>query len=677
MPAVGELWLLFSRLNTVNPVLEALGGTTFPPDDYTYSYFSSTELSDKYFCALTDLGEIMGNSKSSYYRNFLRAVKSVPLRSNLSHPTVNVGDLVENEYGEKGIAVEILKNGRTGWMVALNDCDGNYLWYDKEEKIEGQQTYGDGTSSKISEILACEKDLNGEENTAMMRKQIPESTDFAAWAFDAEKGWYMPSVGQMSILYALTPIIDSAIVRNGGTEMAYGDYWSSTEASAELAWAFSMIYGETAAVAKDGYVLKVRPFSNFTVCKPHAEGLDSSIQYLWNTLDTTALIEVKPDQTTKYTVTATTNGGNCSATASYDVIVAQNEDIELHDTICAGDTYKNEFFEVSESGTYTKYIENGACSQKVTLYLTKAEEHAVTEIEDHTCAGGSYQKYGFNIWTNVPGVYYDSLTFVNRYGCDSLVRLKLIVDPMGRDTIKARICQNESYFEHGFEVVAYQSVGMHYYEQTVESDAGCRYIQTLALLVDSVYQRSCVDSICRNEPYQKGGFEIKTTEEGVQTYYLTMQAQSGCDSVIALSLNVLHSPETHLVDTVFSRTPYHSEDFDIPGQERGEYTFNKHYPSAFNSCDSVVVLHLIVLDDDEVIEVPDAFTPKNQNGKNDVFMPGYELYIYDRYGLLVTHSEDGWDGTYRGKAADAGVYIYTLHFKSGKVKRGTVEIFKE
>ncbi len=677
VPAVGELWLLFSRLNIVNPVFTALGGTTFPPDDSRYSYYSSTELSDRYFCALTDIGEIMGNTKSSYYRNFLRAVKSVPLRNNLSHPVVKVGDLVENEYGEKGIAVEVLKNGRTGWMVALNDCEGSYLWYDKAEKIEGQQTYGNGTSSKISEILDSERDLNGEENTKIMQKQIPESTDNAVWSFDAEKGWFLPSNGQMSILYGLTPIIDSALVKNGGTEMSYGNYWSSTEASAELAWAFNMIYGETAAVEKDGYALKVRPFSKFTVCRPHVEGLDSSMKYIWSTRDTTALIEVEPMQTTKYTVTVTTNGGNCSATASYDVIVAQNDDIEIYDTICAGDTYKNEFFDVSESGVYTKYIENGSCRQKVVLHLTKAEEQKVTEIEDHTCAGGTYQKNGFNIWTNVSGVYYDSLNFVNRYGCDSLVRLKLIVDPMGRDTIKARVCQNEPYFEHGFEVVAYQTVGMHYYEKKVESEVGCRYIQTLALQVDSVYQLSSVDSICRNETYEKGGFEIKTTEEGMQTYYLTLQTQNGCDSVIALSLNVLHSPETHFADTIFSHTPYHSVDFDLPGQERGEYTFNKHYPSAFNSCDSVVVLHLVVLDDDEVIVVPDAFTPKNKNGKNDVFMPGYELYIYDRYGLLVTHSEDGWDGTYRGKEADAGVYIYTLHFKSGKVKRGTVEIFKE
>jgi gliding motility-associated-like protein len=77
------------------------------------------------------------------------------------------------------------------------------------------------------------------------------------------------------------------------------------------------------------------------------------------------------------------------------------------------------------------------------------------------------------------------------------------------------------------------------------------------------------------------------------------------------------------------------------------------------------------------VDVPTAFTPQNQNGVNDVFMKGYEIYIYDRYGLLVCHSNDGWDGTYRGEIADAGVYIYKLIFKSGKEKSGTVEIFKE
>lgn len=74
-------------------------------------------------------------------------------------------------------------------------------------------------------------------------------------------------------------------------------------------------------------------------------------------------------------------------------------------------------------------------------------------------------------------------------------------------------------------------------------------------------------------------------------------------------------------------------------------------------------------------EIPTAFTPHFSDGMNDVFMKGYEVYIYDRYGNLITHSYDGWDGHYRGEVATAGVYVYVL-FDGGEQIKGTIEIVK-
>lgn len=76
------------------------------------------------------------------------------------------------------------------------------------------------------------------------------------------------------------------------------------------------------------------------------------------------------------------------------------------------------------------------------------------------------------------------------------------------------------------------------------------------------------------------------------------------------------------------------------------------------------------------MDIPSAFTPYTQDGKNDVFLPDYELYIYDRYGNLITHSLSGWDGTYKGEMADPGVYIYVLLNPDGDNRKGTIELFK-
>lgn len=107
--------------------------------------------------------------------------------------------------------------------------------------------------------------------------------------------------------------------------------------------------------------------------------------------------------------------------------------------------------------------------------------------------------------------------------------------------------------------------------------------------------------------------------------------------------------------------------------EVGDFKYTATYTGE-NGCDSTVVLNLTVKE--RPLIIPTAFTPHFADDMNDHFMPGYEVYIYDRYGNLVCHSEDGWDGTYRGKVATAGVYVYTLVMKDGQMRKGTIEVVK-
>ncbi len=85
-------------------------------------------------------------------------------------------------------------------------------------------------------------------------------------------------------------------------------------------------------------------------------------------------------------------------------------------------------------------------------------------------------------------------------------------------------------------------------------------------------------------------------------------------------------------------------------------------------------IHVALVDN---IVIPTVFTPHNVDGENDDFMPGYPVTIYDRYGDVVCNSNSGWDGYYKGKLADPGVYIYVLTLKDERVVKGTIEIFKK
>ena len=67
-----------------------------------------------------------------------------------------------------------------------------------------------------------------------------------------------------------------------------------------------------------------------------------------------------------------------------------------------------------------------------------------------------------------------------------------------------------------------------------------------------------------------------------------------------------------------------------------------------------------------IVFVPNAFVP---NGVNSTFKPTFsyvksvKLEIYNRWGNLVfstTEQDQAWDGTFEGKAADTGTYIYNI-----------------
>ncbi len=74
------------------------------------------------------------------------------------------------------------------------------------------------------------------------------------------------------------------------------------------------------------------------------------------------------------------------------------------------------------------------------------------------------------------------------------------------------------------------------------------------------------------------------------------------------------------------------------------------------------------------IFIPNAFTPDG-NGKNDRWeikalaaYPFAKVLLFNRFGELIFASNgatDYWDGTYKGKKAAAGAYVYVIDLKNG------------
>ena len=106
-------------------------------------------------------------------------------------------------------------------------------------------------------------------------------------------------------------------------------------------------------------------------------------------------------------------------------------------------------------------------------------------------------------------------------------------------------------------------------------------------------------------------------------------------------------------------------------EEAGEYEVCLSLTNQ-NGCSDDVCNYVIIKEEINVF-IPNTFTPDFDN-LNEIFKPiikldmvvEYSFVIYDRWGELIfstMSAERGWDGTYKGKFAPTGLYVYKIKIK--------------
>jgi len=209
-----------------------------------------------------------------------------------------------------------------------------------------------------------------------------------------------------------------------------------------------------------------------------------------------------------------------------------------HAFICANETYAFGDRLLDSTGTYTRTI-IAPCDTIETLYLTVNPVFYHT-IFEQICKGESYTGNGFTILANelqtAGTFYYKRHLFSSCYrcNCDSIVTLKLQVNPPKETTLYGEICRGETYEKNGFKE---NKEGI--YRKKEFDINGCDSIVTLVLKVNDPYKDFTFNhEICEGNVYTANGFNIDTVP-GTYTFIKDKFTDKGCPDTVTLNLTVL------------------------------------------------------------------------------------------------------------------------------------------
>ena len=234
------------------------------------------------------------------------------------------------------------------------------------------------------------------------------------------------------------------------------------------------------------------------------------------------------------------------------------------------------------AGTYTFTVtDHFGCSATSTVTLntlngemtpgTIAADQQVCDGEDiapftgTAASGGDNGAYQWQIstngtdWTNAPGTINAqgytypspaSNAFTLRrawvsQSCGTVYSNTVTVGvwPNSMDTITASVCQGEIYNEYNFDITADQTAeaGVYTYEQH-HATGHCDSAVILLLTVNPMVAELVEATVCEGEGYDADGFSVtpmETIGEGVITQVQNLQTENGCDSVVTLHLTVI------------------------------------------------------------------------------------------------------------------------------------------
>jgi gliding motility-associated-like protein len=399
----------------------------------------------------------------------------------------------------------------------------------------------------------------------------------------------------------------------------------------------------------------------------------------------------------------------CDSTHTFFIAFNATNQTSEAITICQGDTIEVFGQAVFEANTLSQTFSNSNnCDSTHTVEVILQNIFQTQETID-LCSGDSITIDNVTYFQDA--FFIQNLTAVN--GCDSLHQITLDFQDVIYQMDSVLLCENEIFI---FFDDTISTTGQYEFTQS-PLGAGCDTIYQLMVNVEAIpLPEFFIDPECLNQ--MNGQLEIINVQpnwmfsiDGVNyqaspifemlpsgNYQLWVENEAGCFSTtpfeiassVLPNISLPNDASLALGDTLTMPISYSSTDnlqFNwspanglscttcpfpvLQGTSSNTYTIEimDQFGCTVNASIDITIFQ-------EGIFIPNAFTP-NGDENNDRFTvytgPSIEkidlLQIYDSWGEMIFERRDfapnddllGWDGTFKGKYMNNGVFVYKCH----------------
>ena len=352
--------------------------------------------------------------------------------------------------------------------------------------------------------------------------------------------------------------------------------------------------------------------------------------------------------------------------------------------ICAGDTlfYQNEFILPGEFAEFSFNTVNN-CDSTIFVSVTEIEEFETTDtITAFTCPNDSFSFNGEDYQANTINI----INAVTSSGCDSTFILRIDTFPQYALFEQFEICASDTLFYQNEFILPGEFVEFSF--NTVNNCDSTIFVSVTEI---EEFKKTEDYTLCYGETHLIEGIEYSTNFD-------TLISIPGalCDTLVYYSLSFIQSPQLQ-----FTNRPYCNDsnkgiisiellsendnlEFSIDGNTySSEYLFTdleagNYYVYIKDSNDCIFTFETEIKMEESTEILDQLFIPNVININSiynncfqvmkspDLYIPAFELHIYDRWGNLIFKSKDDtncWKGYFNNRPVEQGVYVWLLKFE--------------